>query len=30
MVSVSIGTGEIDIAVELWTGGTWSDEGTVF
>ena len=26
----SIGTGEIDIAVELWTGGTWSDEGTYF
>ena len=26
----SIGTGEIDIAVELWTGGTWEDDGTVW
>jgi|TARA_B110000908_G_C10160972_1_gene405989 hypothetical protein len=26
----TIGTGGIDIAVELWTGGTWSDQGTVW
>ena len=26
----TIGTGGIDVAVELWTGGTWSDEGTYF
>ncbi len=26
----SIGSGEIDISVELWTGGTWSDNGTVW
>tara|TARA_R110000782_G_scaffold163692_1_gene255744 strand:- start:386 stop:1048 length:663 start_codon:yes stop_codon:yes gene_type:complete len=26
----TIGTGGIDIAVELWTGGTWSDTGTVW
>ena len=25
-----IGSGGIDIAVELWTGGTWSDGGTVW
>ncbi len=25
-----IGTGGIDIAVELWKGGTWSDGGTVW
>ena len=25
-----IGSGGIDIAVELWKGGTWSDQGTVW
>ena len=26
----TIGQGGIDIAVELWKGGTWSDQGTVW
>jgi hypothetical protein len=26
----SVGTGEIDVTVELWSGGTWSDGGTVW
>lgn len=25
-----IGTGEIDVTLELWQGGTWSDAGTVW